>query len=107
MRVLASSSYRDIERQSEEGTFFNESRPLLGENQHATLPLSKDERLWIRWPVTFLRNFVAIPIVLVMSPLRRYDEAHPGRLPAVFAVIGVVAVCGVYLTMIADVPGAK
>lgn len=85
----------------EEGIFFNENRPLLGENQSAAGPPGPrtDERqsAWIRWPVTLWRTVVAVPIVYIASPLRRYDEAHPGQLPAVFAIVGVLMVCGLYL----------
>lgn len=99
--------YSSISRQAEEGTFFNENRPLLGENISATIPLAKDERIWIRWPVTFLRNFIYSPIAFLTAPLRRYDEAHPGQLPALFAVFSLVLFLYLYLKISVKVPRSK
>lgn len=86
------SSYRSPVRMTEEGTFSNEIRPLLGENRDGFVPISKDERYWVKLPVR-LGRFVTTPL----RPVMRYDEAYPGRLPAMFAVIGVVIIVGLFV----------
>lgn len=106
-RELPKSTSRNITRESEEGILFDENTPLLGHNSSVIGLVPKDGRVWIRWPLAFLRFFVVAPVAIIASPVRRYDEAHPGQLAAVFAIVSLVVVFTMYLTVFADVPSAR
>jgi hypothetical protein len=61
--------------------YLNEPRPLLGDRWKSSVPLTKDERPWIRWPVTI---FYKLPLALLGStiPGTEAREVHTCQPPS-------------------------
>lgn len=101
-------TFRSAVHEGRHGSFYNQHKPLRDENRSVAIPLAKDERIWIRCPVTLLRNFIYSPVAFLTAPLRRYNKAHHGQVPALFAVFSMALLLYICLTIIfVKLPGSK